>query len=188
MSCNGISALGLLLLAVLSAQSDCSQNPQLNRPRPTTPTATAGFTAEAEWIDLKGLQERLAKERGRVVVVNYWATWCEPCREEFPEFVEFHRHWSGRGATFLSVSLDVASVRDTEVKKFLAEQRVPFPVFIRRDTQDPDDFINAIDQRWSGALPATFVYDCEGRRAHSLFGQQTRKSLEAVVQPLLEDK
>jgi thiol-disulfide isomerase/thioredoxin len=185
------SALGLLLLAVLAAQTDCSPNQAAPPPPaagPATAAATDKFTAEAEWVDLKGLQERLAQERGRVVVVNYWATWCEPCREEFPEFVEFHHAWGERGVRFWAVSLDVASVRDTEVKKFLAEQRVPFPVFIKTEAEDPNDFINAIDERWSGALPATFVYDREGRRAHSLFGKQTRKSLEAAVAPLLEKR
>jgi len=176
---------GLILFALFSAQTDCSQEPRPNPPAPAAPSTVGSFTAEAEWVDLKGLQERLAKERGRVVVVNYWATWCEPCREEFPEFVEFHRSWAGQGVTFLSVSLDVASVRDTEVKKFLAEQRVPFPVFIRTAAEDPNDFINAIDRKWSGELPATFVYDREGRRKHSLFGKQTRKSLEEAVKPLL---
>ncbi|MGH9789282.1 MAG: TlpA disulfide reductase family protein [Candidatus Acidiferrales bacterium] len=185
MSLNGTSAAGLILFALFSAQTDCGQEPRANQTAPAASTAAGQFTAEAEWVDLKGLQERLAEERGRVVVVNYWATWCEPCREEFPEFVEFHEHWAGRGVTFLSVSLDVASVRDTEVKKFLAEQRVPFPVFIRTGAQDPNDFINAIDRKWTGELPATFVYDREGQRRHSLFGKQTRKSLEAAVKPLL---
>jgi hypothetical protein len=74
------------------------------------------------------------------------------------------------------------------VKKFLAEQRVSFPVFIKTEAEDPNDFINAVDERWSGALPATFVYDREGRRAQSLFGQQTRKSLEEAVSPLLPQR
>jgi len=179
------SLAGFLLLAAFAAQTDCSQPPRTEQTAPAPPAAARDFTSEAEWVDLKGLQDRLAKERGRVVVINYWATWCEPCREEFPEFVEFHQQWAGRGVTFWAMSLDVASVRDTEVKKFLAEQRVPFPVFIRAATEDPNDFINAIDQRWTGELPATFVYDREGRRKHSLFGKQTRKSLEDAVKPLL---
>ncbi len=180
------SFAGFILLAAFAAQSDCAQQPSSNPQAPAALAAGGGFTAEAEWIELKGLEERIARERGRVVVVNYWATWCEPCREEFPEFVEFHRHWSERGVTFLSVSLDVASVRDTEVKKFLAEQRVPFPVYIRAAAEDPNDFINAIDRKWTGELPATFVYDREGRRARSLFGKQTRESLEEAVEPLLK--
>lgn len=149
------------------------------------PPQEGRFTGEAEWIDLPGLRARLERERGRVVVLNYWATWCEPCREEFPELSEFHRNWEARGVTLWAISLDSAKVRDTEVKKFLAEQRVPFPIFIKTAAEDPDDFINAVDEKWSGALPATFVYDRRGQRRHSLFGKQTLKSLEAAVEPLL---
>ncbi|HXE74841.1 MAG TPA: TlpA disulfide reductase family protein [Candidatus Xenobia bacterium] len=152
---------------------------------PSAPPPPTQFTAEAEWVDLKGLQERLAAERGRVVVVNYWATWCEPCREEFPELIRFDREWRGRGVTFFSVSLDTASVRDTEVKKFLAEHRPAFAVFIRRETDDPDTFINGIDPQWSGVLPATFIYDREGQRRQSLLGPTTAEKLEAAVKPLL---
>ena len=152
---------------------------------PSPPQPAARFTSEAEWIDLKGLQDRLAAERGRVVVVNYWATWCEPCREEFPELIQFDREWSGRGVVFLSVSLDTAGARDTEVKKFLAEQRPAFVVFIRTEKEDPDTFINAIDPNWSGVLPATFVYDRQGQRRQSLFGPQTQSKLESAAKPLL---
>ncbi len=152
---------------------------------PSAPAPPTRFTSTAEWIDLKGLQERLAAERGRVVVVNYWATWCEPCREEFPELIQFDREWSHRSVVFLSVSLDTASVRDTEVKKFLAEQRPSFAVFIRRETDDADTFINAIDPQWSGVLPATFIYDRQGQRRHSLFGPTTQAKLEAAAKPLL---
>ena len=154
-------------------------------PESPAPAPASGFTAEAEWVDLKGLQERLAAERGHVVVVNYWATWCEPCREEFPELVRFDRQWAGRGVVFLSVSLDTASARYTEVKKFLAEHRPSFCVLIRSEKEDPDTFINAIDPNWSGVLPATFIYDRQGQRRHSLFGPQTMARLEAAVKPLL---
>ena len=175
-------AVFLLSLAATAALAAACTSTSSEAPAP--PPASR-FTAEAEWIDLKGLQERLAAERGRVVVVNYWATWCEPCREEFPELVRFDREWSGRGVVFLSVSLDTASARDTEVPKFLAEQRPSFRVFIRSEKEDPDTFINAIDPNWSGVLPATFIYDRQGQRRHSLFGPTTQAKLAAAAKTLL---
>jgi thiol-disulfide isomerase/thioredoxin len=146
---------------------------------------TLEVTTEAGWIDLEGFRERLEEERGRVVVVNYWATWCEPCREEFPDLIEFQRRYHDRGVAFLSISLDSPKERDNQVKKFLTEQQPVFPVFIKNGTDDPDTFINAIDSEWTGALPATFVYDRRGRRAHSLFGPQTLADIAAHVEPLL---
>jgi len=148
------------------------------------PTAPLAVTAEAEWIDLAGLQQRIAAERGRVVVVNFWATWCEPCRHEFPDLIELDHRTRARGLTFLSVSLDDPAERDRAVKKFLAEQRPSFAVFLKT-AGDPDEFINGVDPNWSGVLPATFIYDREGKRRHSIFAPQTLAQLEALVQPLL---
>lgn len=152
--------------------------------REPTPAPPGGVTTEAAWIDLAGLEQRLTAEKGRVVVVNYWATWCEPCREEFPELIEFDRRYRSRGVTFVSISLDSPRERDAKVKEFLAAQRPAFPVFIKT-AGDPDAFINAIDPAWSGELPATFIYGRDGRRRHSLFGPQTLRSLENHIQPLL---
>ena len=170
-------ALSALLTFLLACQLAPEQ-------APVAPTAPASVTLAAEWIDFVGLEQRLAAERGRVVVVNFWATWCEPCRQEFPDFIELQRRHGSRGLLVLAVSLDAPSERDTEVKKFLAEQRPVFPVFLKT-AGDPDEFINAIDPNWSGSLPATLIYDRGGRRRHALFAPQTLASLEGYVEPLL---
>ncbi len=172
------SAALLLLALSFSAGVSCGRAPQ------EPASASAQFTREAEWIDAAGLEQRLGAEKGRVVVVNFWATWCVPCREEFPAFVELERRYAGRGLTVLAVSLDSPGVRDTEVKSFLAEQRPGFPVFIKT-AGDPDTFINAIDPEWSGVLPATFIYDRRGQRRQTLYSPQTLDSLEGLVKPLL---
>lgn len=169
-------ATGLAAALLAGLALACASLPPAAPSRPVT--------TEAGWIDLEGLRQRLEADRGRVVVVNFWATWCEPCREEFPELIEIDLRYRSRGLTLLSISLDSPGERDGQVKKFLAEQRPSFPVFVKR-AGDPDEFINAIDPAWSGALPATFVYDRRGRQRHALIGPQTRASLEARLQPLL---
>ena len=162
-------------MAALSCQSE-------REPEPAPPPAA--ITTEAAWINLEELQQLVSEENDQVVVVNFWATWCEPCREEFPDFIRFYNRYTGRGLTLLAVSLDSPRVRDTLVKEFLAEQRPPFPVF-QKTAGDDDAFINAIDPDWSGALPATFIYDRSGQRRHALYSQQSLESLENYIQPLL---
>ena len=144
---------------------------------PAAPDFNLEVVSDASRLELSGLC-------GKKVVINFWATWCEPCREEFPELIEFDRRHRGGGVTFLSISLDSPKERDAKVKEFLAAQRPAFPVFIKT-AGDPDAFINAIDPAWSGELPATFIYDRSGQRRQALFGQQTLRSLENYIQPLL---
>ena len=165
------------LAAVLLALGAVGCQPVQERP------AARGGAATSE-MDLPGFRERMAEERGRVVVVNFWATWCEPCREEFPELIRLHRRYRDRGLTLLSISLDAPKLRETKVREFLEEQSPSFPVFLRTGGDD-DDFINGVDPTGSGALPATFVYDRSGRRRQALIGQQTFRSLEGYIQPLL---
>jgi thiol-disulfide isomerase/thioredoxin len=137
-----------------------------------------------EPIDAAGLAARVRSLHGRPVVVNMWATWCEPCREEFPVFVALDRELRSRGLAMLSVSLDASSSLDKDVRPFLASQGATFPCFVKAPGDD-DAFINAVDPAWSGSLPATFVYDPAGRRIHSIFEPVTVESLRGRVLPLL---
>jgi len=118
----------------------------------------------------------------KVVVVNLWATWCTPCREEFPDLMRFHRAFKDRGVALVLVSGDFPGESDA-AKEFLASQGVDFSSYLKSGKDE--DFINAFDPAWSGALPATFVYDAQGQRKHSFLGPITYQSLETVVAPLL---
>ncbi|HEY2773836.1 MAG TPA: TlpA disulfide reductase family protein [Candidatus Binatia bacterium] len=118
----------------------------------------------------------------KVVLVNLWATWCTPCREEFPDLLRFYRAYKDKGVRLLLVSGDFAS--DTApAKEFLTSQGVDFPTYIKNEGDEA--FINALDSQWTGALPATFVYDAAGKRIHSFLGPITYESLEHEVTPLL---
>src|SRR5437762_8158135 len=98
-----------------------------------------------------------------VTLVNVWATWCAPCREEFPDLVRFERNWRGRGVRVIFVSADFED-QLPEVREFLAKHGVTGDTWIK--TGDDMRFINGLDPKWSGALPATFVYDRDGKLLH----------------------
>lgn len=120
---------------------------------------------------------------GKVVVANFWATWCEPCREEFPDLVRFARERAGV-VRLITVSLDFPEEANGSVREFLTRMKAPGPAFIKAEG-DPDEFINSIDPEWSGSLPATFIYGPDGSRRHAIHGTITYEKLEELVEPLL---
>jgi thiol-disulfide isomerase/thioredoxin len=135
-------------------------------------------------LDGAGFRELVQTSRGRPLVVNFWATWCEPCREELPALQQLHE---ARGEQVQVVAVSVDSPDQAErVRRFLGERRLSFPQYIRSDADD-ETFIAAVDPEWSGAIPATFLYDGRGARARRLIGQQTLESLESALEPLLAE-
>jgi thiol-disulfide isomerase/thioredoxin len=114
--------------------------------------------------------------------VNVWATWCVPCREEFPLLLRLAREYEPRGLELLLVSADFDD-RLPAVRRFLAAQGVTDTSYLK--AEDDMSFIDALSPRWSGALPATFVYDGAGRQIAFWEGKadeaRLRKSLEEAL-------
>jgi thiol-disulfide isomerase/thioredoxin len=135
-------------------------------------------------IDAKGFASRVAAEKGRIVLVNFWATWCAPCRDEFPDLVRLQRAYAGRGLTVLGVSTDFEDQLPA-VEKFLEQNRPPFANYHRRSGGDDQDFINAVEPSWGGELPFSILFDRQGRKARVLSGRQTYADFEREVVRLL---
>ena len=134
-------------------------------------------------VDENGLPELIREHHGQVVVLNFWATWCGPCREEFPYFVDLYRSRQADGLVVLAVSMDEPEDA-AKARTFLNAQGAAFPSYIR-GFDDFEKFVNAIDPTWTGALPATFVYDRSGKLRFSHTGEITKQQLQAAVAPLL---
>jgi thiol:disulfide interchange protein len=115
------------------------------------------------------------------VVVNMWATWCIPCREEFPDLLRLRDRYAARSVKLVLVSGDFDATLP-QVKEFLAQHGVA-ETYLK--TGNDTEFIDAFDPAWSGALPATFVYDAEGKRRYSILGKTTYDALEEKVSSVL---
>ncbi|MCI0691125.1 TlpA family protein disulfide reductase [candidate division KSB1 bacterium] len=135
-------------------------------------------------IDENGLQQLIKQACGKVVLLNFWATWCEPCKEEFPDLAKIAREFQPRGLQVIFVSIDEPEDVDGKVLPFLKAQEVAFRTYIKR-TKDDEAFINAIDAKWSGALPATFIYDTNGTLVKRLVAQQSFETFAEALRPLL---
>jgi thiol-disulfide isomerase/thioredoxin len=125
----------------------------------------------------------VAAKKGRVVLVNFWATWCDPCREEMPALVSAAKGFSSKDLAVALVSTD--SLKKTpDVEKFLSSRKIPFICWQVKST-DPQRFIDAVDKSWSGAVPYTLVYDRKGELVARLAGPQTEKSFGEAVRKAL---
>jgi thiol-disulfide isomerase/thioredoxin len=110
-------------------------------------------------IDIAGLKD-LVKPNGKPRLINFWATWCDPCREEYPDLVKIDQEYRGK-IDFLTVSLDDAGDKDTAVPKFLALMKANMPTYLLV-TNDDEAAMAVVSKDWTGALPLTVLYDAQG--------------------------
>lgn len=118
----------------------------------------------------------------KATLINVWATWCQPCVEEFPDLVKLHRAYGDRGLRLVLVSADFDDQREAVIS-FLGKQGVSFSTYLK--DQKDEDFIDGIDPRWSGALPASFVVDRTGAIVDFWEGKKNYAALESRLAPLL---
>ena len=165
-----------LTLSVAGAQKEAA-------PKPATSQA-APAVKEIKEAGLKELLES-GKAAGRPLLVNFWATWCVPCREEFPDLVKLRGLYDAAKLDFALVSLDDPSDIAGPVAAFLGEQRAGHLPSYLLNADDPDAAINLIDPTWHGELPATFVLDRQGKIVYSRKGRikvpELRDALDAAL-------
>jgi thiol-disulfide isomerase/thioredoxin len=134
-------------------------------------------------VDPPGLLAVVRTPGAKVTLVNVWASWCQPCREEFPDLVALEKEWRDRGFRLVFVSADFKE-DVPNARTFLAEQGVSWPTYLK--TGDDTQFIDTLDPRWSGALPGSFLYDSSGRLVRFWEGKASRDSLVARILPVLD--
>lgn len=135
--------------------------------------ANEAALAPVKEIDADGLKKLLQRgdaQAARPLLVNFWATWCVPCRKEFPDLVKIDAEYRGREIEFALVSADDVSEIKTTVPKFLREMRAAsMPAYLLNAT-DTEAAIAQVDPAWGGELPATFLFDRQGKLAYRHFG------------------
>lgn len=151
--------------------------------------ATESAPIKVSEINTNGLHELLGRsaQAKRPLLINFWATWCEPCREEFPDLVAIDREYRSRGLDFVTISLDDVSDIDRGVPQFLREMGATMPTYLL-NVADPEMAISVVDQEWSGALPATFLFDAKGNLVYRRFGRIKPPELRAAIEKALNAK
>ncbi len=121
----------------------------------------------------------LEHHKGKVVVVNFWATWCIPCIQELPEFNLLQTRYAEKGVVVLAVSVDEPDLLEKRVQPFFAEKAPDLTSYL--STEDSSDFIGAFEPEWLGALPTTIFFGRDGKIDEVVNGRLLYHALEEKV-------
>jgi len=144
-------------------------------------TPDTGNVAElmaATLPDMDGKSQALAQWRGKVMVVNFWATWCAPCLEEIPEFVRMQEKFGHRGLQFVGIAID----NPDKVREFAAKFKMNYPVLVGE--MEAIELVRKVGNE-RGGLPFTVIMDRKGRLIGTELGGLNEQKLTALVEPVL---
>lgn len=170
--CYSVPVRHSILVGVIAMLAACGRDPG------TSSQQKADGAPPLEAATAERILERVREPGATAVVMNVWATWCTPCREEFPDLMRLRHDYERQGMRLVLVSADFPD-QSEEARLFLTRQGVDFSTFLK--TGKDMEFINGLEPRWSGALPATFVYDGRGILRSFREGRTTRAALESLV-------
>jgi len=177
----GAASLAILALALAA----CSPNPSTARAGADHGASATGLKDPAKrnkafpfmLKDADGKFVRLAEYKGKVVLLNFWATWCGPCKIEIPWFIEFQKTYKDKGFTVIGIALDDEGWEI--VRPYIASKQINYPVVV--GTEWVDNAYGSIE-----ALPTTFLIDREGRIANTHVGLVSKQDYESDIQQLLQ--
>jgi thiol-disulfide isomerase/thioredoxin len=132
------------------------------------------------------LTELLAEKQGKVVLVNFWASWCAPCLREIPALVELADRYRDRGFELVPVSLDDPGDIEVTVVPFLNKWFPEFVSYARLD-MDMDTVVSVVDPAWNEILPSSYIIDRDGNVAEQIQGGHPIDVFDAAILSLLDD-
>src|ERR1700740_1981144 len=136
-------------------------------------------------IDAQGYQRLVKQHMGKPLLMTFWATWCEPCRDEYPMLNELARQYEPKGLQVVGVNFDDEGDLIL-MRRFIARYKPIFPNY-RKKHGDEAGFTQAVWPQWNGALPASFLYDKDGKQVGRVLGAGGRETYEVAIRQLLSE-
>jgi thiol-disulfide isomerase/thioredoxin len=142
-------------------------------------------------IDAAGLKKQLAARKGKVVVVNFWATWCGPCVEEFPALVKLQKTYKAKGFDLVTISCD--EKRDaSKVAAFIGKSGQTGGAFQAKEAVEITGYLKYLEPKLSAeaaiGIPRTYVFDRSGKQVKMFEGGQSYEAFNRAVAPLVAKK
>ena len=167
-----VSALVALVLLVSSVSCDAREPSKREGPSARSRGNAPNFVLKTS----TGTEVELQKLAGKVVVVNFWATWCGPCRAEIPGMVEVDEKYKAKGLEIVGISVDYSGWR--VINPFVERMKIPYPVVWDQ---------GEVAQAYGGiqAIPTTFIVDRQGNVVKRHMGYLSKEAFEEVIRPYL---
>lgn len=176
----GMCFLILVFAAIFSVEVFSQNNETVKTS--STPSATPASLPKVTQIDNIALK-KLIKPSGKPLLINFWATWCDPCREEFPDLVKIGADYKDK-IDFITISMDDLAEINRDVPKFLAEMKAEMPAYLLK-SQSEDAAIMTVSKNWQGALPFTILFNEKGETVYFRQGKVKIDLLRAALEKLL---
>lgn len=175
-----LQTLVIVAVAVAAGVAGYVANRSLDAGTPTQAVSAASIDAllALRLPDAAGVEQPMEQWRGKVIVANFWATWCPPCREEMPDFAEVSRSYADQPVQFVGISIDEAE----RVRAFGEELNIPYPLLIAGSEvlTLASGFGNE-----ARALPFTVILGRDGKPHHIRLGTLKRSELDGKIRELL---
>jgi peroxiredoxin len=176
-----ITGFAVVIVAILVIDKMHEPAPTtIQRPADAAPQAQQGGMGSApmfELADTRGKKKSLDAYKGKVVMLNFWATWCGPCKQEIPDFIELQKEYRDKGFEIVGLSLDQPGQEEI-VKRFVKEKGINYDVLF-------DD--GSVAQAYGGvrSIPTTFLINREGEIVSSKVGLQPKSAWATAIEALL---
>lgn len=174
------AATGWLFVLVFSFAA-LAQRPVKRQSRLVTGQRSVSPRVVVKLVDEASFRKLLVPN-GKPLLINFWATWCDPCREEFPDLVKLNTEYKGK-IDFITVSLDDPEDIAVAVPKFLSAMKAEMPAYLLK-AADESAVITAISKDWHGGMPFTAVYKPTGELAYFREGKVVLQTLRAELDKL----
>jgi thiol-disulfide isomerase/thioredoxin len=168
-------------LSILLTSFAAPAQKRTSRPAKLKPAVRRPVITQIKTEELVAL---LNRQSAKPLLVNFWATWCDPCRDEFPDLVKIDADYKKLGLDFVTVSLDDVPDIKTTVPEFLQKMKATMPAYLL-NAPDPDPAIKAVDPTWQGDLPATILYTTNGKVAYKHFGRVNPGELRLAIDKVI---
>lgn len=172
------SVKGWLFVLILSVAA-FAQRP--TAPAPKSPVSRATAPVVVKLVDEVAFK-KLIIPNGKPLLINFWATWCDPCREEFPDLVKLDNEYKGK-IDFITVSLDDPEDIAGAVPKFLALMKAEMPAYLLK-TADESAVISSVSKDWQGGMPFTVLFNEKGETRYFRQGKVVLETLRVELNKL----